>query len=89
MTTNLDETSMPIKGEHKKTYYDTPFGEYFRQIDEIDKDWKETSKKEAIYYHGTIGLHNMHVTNICGSIPTRFIVNIVTPGIDTHINDII
>jgi NTP pyrophosphatase (non-canonical NTP hydrolase) len=25
----------------KRTYYSTPFGEYFQELDEIDKDWKE------------------------------------------------
>jgi NTP pyrophosphatase (non-canonical NTP hydrolase) len=54
MTTNLDESSMPVKAEHKKTYYDTPFGEYFRQIDQIDKDWKETDEYGSFLILGLV-----------------------------------
>jgi len=38
----------------KKTYYQTPFGEYFRQIDEIDKDWKENDEYGSFLILGLV-----------------------------------
>ena len=52
--TNLNETLMPKKIDNKKTYYDTPFGEYFREIDQIDKDWKETDEYGSFLILGLV-----------------------------------
>lgn len=54
MTTKLDETLLPNSKEIKKTYYDTPFGEYFREIDQIDKDWKETDEYGSFLILGLV-----------------------------------
>ncbi len=38
----------------KHTYYSTPFGEYFQQLDEIDKDWKETDEYGSFLILGLV-----------------------------------
>ncbi len=38
----------------KSNYYDTPFGEYFRQLDEIDKDWKEADEYGSFLILGLV-----------------------------------
>jgi len=38
----------------KKSYFNTPFGEYFQQIDQIDKDWKETDEYGSFLILGLV-----------------------------------
>jgi NTP pyrophosphatase (non-canonical NTP hydrolase) len=47
----------PVTAQAKKdrrSYYDTPFGEYFRELDEIDKDWKETDEYGSFLILGLV-----------------------------------
>jgi NTP pyrophosphatase (non-canonical NTP hydrolase) len=38
----------------KRTYYSTPFGEYFQELDEIDKDWKESDEYGSFLILGLV-----------------------------------
>lgn len=38
----------------KPPYYSTPFGAYFQQLDEIDKDWKEADEYGSFLILGLV-----------------------------------